>query len=550
MHHDTNKSRHNNQDASSTKTKPHKQSFRQSTTSPDEPQRKKRRLIRNSAPLYKPILPDTTPTSVRPASSTNSFSNSSLLSALCSQPKPQRQIMSSSLASVSNITMRNVLEHKQEKIDNYSAEKLRERCRKLRGAVKAFKHEISQLHSELQNLESKYKQFVIQETEKCKLKMKHETNKLHAENVRLKSRIRNLEKQLKDSQTNYNRFLAAVQLAHTVNISETNLSDDERSSSVQALEPAKWYRSHSIDKLFNLIQEHNRREQETNEHFGTVECHGDFDRPVYINAIKRFLGHGNFRQNKIIKYYIPQVYKKQIRSEDPIPPLKGEYGLFTKEKLPPFTVIGRYIGHELTVRESDSKHRKDKPLQKIYSFDVPLLTEDERGKHERKIESESNSNHRSSHRLQNQKENILDRGDVEKLSKADLESEIESLKYQYNIMVIDAYNPNDALDRPLLSFINDCRGDIFSHEKTEADKQRENIQFVPAVVNGWPMVFGITTDEVQEQSQLFGFYGEQYGETMKECDEYKVQKKITDAKKLLDDFGNNHNSVNDNSQIL
>ena len=50
------------------------------------------------------------------------------------------------------------------------------------------------------------------------------------------------------------------------------------------------------------------------------------------------------------------------------------------------------------------------------------------------------------------------------------------------------------------------------------------------------MVFAITNKEVEEQAQLFGFYGRSYGDTMKKCDEYKANKKLIEAKQMLDEF--------------
>ena len=67
--------------------------------------------------------------------------------------------------------------------------------------------------------------------------------------------------------------------------------------------------------------------------------------------------------------------------------------------------------------------------------------------------------------------------------------------------------------------INDCRLDIHMEQPSNDDRKFENVELVECKVNGWPVIFVITTKAVKAGDELFAFFGAHFGVAMKGWDD-------------------------------
>merc|ERR1712129_376437 len=76
-------------------------------------------------------------------------------------------------------------------------------------------------------------------------------------------------------------------------------------------------------------------------------------------------------------------------------------------------------------------------------------------------------------------------------------------------VVLDAYSVSN---RSPLTYVNDGRNNIRRClVPTDEEKRFINIEFVTALVNGWPRTFGVTTRAIGQNEELFAYYGVDYG---------------------------------------
>lgn len=185
-------------------------------------------------------------------------------------------------------------------------------------------------------------------------------------------------------------------------------------------------------------------------------------------------------ENEYIESFIIDYTDDQI---DAIKSLNGQMGTRAKKFIQKGTIIARYVGKEMLQEEFDQL------------FDVNSLMFYQRNKY---IFSTN------FHDIK-----------INKKSKRDREIEEKMKKYEQIIVEPD---PND---RCLPSYINDCRRNIHNINKTEQDMERQNVDFVDAAVNGWPMVFVLSIKDIQAGEQLFGDYGIGYHTCISDY-EYRV----------------------------
>ena len=84
-------------------------------------------------------------------------------------------------------------------------------------------------------------------------------------------------------------------------------------------------------------------------------------------------------------------------------------------------------------------------------------------------------------------------------------------------------------DRPLVTYVNDCRSNIFDTVISESDLQRYNIDYIAAEVNGWPMIFLVTIKDVEKGEAFWGHYEDQYCTTMKQQTRFQAKKDFKDV---------------------
>ena len=67
--------------------------------------------------------------------------------------------------------------------------------------------------------------------------------------------------------------------------------------------------------------------------------------------------------------------------------------------------------------------------------------------------------------------------------------------------------------------INDCRLDIHQPRPSNDDRMFENVEIVECKVNGWPVVFVVTSKDINAGDELCAWFGENFGDAMKGWDE-------------------------------
>ena len=64
-------------------------------------------------------------------------------------------------------------------------------------------------------------------------------------------------------------------------------------------------------------------------------------------------------------------------------------------------------------------------------------------------------------------------------------------------------------------YINDCRENIEKCKLSSKDEEFYNIEFVKVLINDWPQIYMITTKNIKAGKQLFTYYGNQLSEQVK-----------------------------------
>ena len=177
------------------------------------------------------------------------------------------------------------------------------------------------------------------------------------------------------------------------------------------------------------------------------------------------------------------INKEIIQSGHRIEELVGKYGIYASKDIPKNTVIGKYIGTEVTNKEwnevfdysdCDVKHG-----EYLYTFHID-----------------------------------------EKAQKNSIESRQVTIDpLEGNLM--DVKGDGSGKDLKLL-YINDMRQDIFNPTPTKEDKQLQNTSFVVAKVYGWPWVFVVSIKDIKKGDELLLDYGEAYSVLIKENKRWKA----------------------------
>lgn len=201
-----------------------------------------------------------------------------------------------------------------------------------------------------------------------------------------------------------------------------------------------------------------------------------------------FLGSESEKQHNQSEF----IEKFGIDNNHRISQLNGRMGLRAKRDLPENTVLGQYCGIEYLLKEFEDVYNgtKQGDLKNIYAFNLEVLMP----------KQQNNNNNNIGNGNGNDDNGDLNMGNNEY---------IEGKKYQ---IVIDALlDINNTNNRILLTYINDCRSDISGESMQNNDKAYENIKFVKVFVNGWPMIFVVTSRDIKQNDEIMGYYGKEYG---------------------------------------
>ena len=61
--------------------------------------------------------------------------------------------------------------------------------------------------------------------------------------------------------------------------------------------------------------------------------------------------------------------------------------------------------------------------------------------------------------------------------------------------------------KAMLYFINDCRQNETVSERTAQDREAQNVEFISVFCKGWPRIFAVTSEDIEEGTQLLSYYG-------------------------------------------
>lgn len=241
------------------------------------------------------------------------------------------------------------------------------------------------------------------------------------------------------------------------------------------------------------------------------------------------------RQSDIIcKYVIPQSY--------PIKALRGEYGIKTKIFIPQYTILGQYIGIELTSNQFKYIYggtRKD-IQSRSYAFEAKFFDTPFIKKKCQKYKKNEIKTDNIQHEMKEDENTIYISlsdfltEDVEPPRKRrKIQKEPDSVDeiicdYVYEDCITDLFDfrknqiaidyivlDNFAIKESgklnnLLAFINDARSNILNPEMNDDDRAKQNIEFIETTVNNWPSIFVITSKNIKRSSIVLGDYGPCY----------------------------------------
>eukprot|EP01084_Bolivina_argentea_P158161 275549_1 len=168
-------------------------------------------------------------------------------------------------------------------------------------------------------------------------------------------------------------------------------------------------------------------------------------------------------------------------------------GLKTIIDVPKGTVIGQYVGVEYMMSEWQSvfSNTNEEAVRNTYAFDVTI-----------KVPS--------------------------------MDKKGKCVDYKEEEMVIDGYGLRETIMEHQrigkggqcpysahLLYINDCRVDIAAEYPSKEDRKHWTVDFVEAVINGYPAVFLITRCDVKKGDELMSYYCETYDVALKQQTEYE-----------------------------
>ena len=201
---------------------------------------------------------------------------------------------------------------------------------------------------------------------------------------------------------------------------------------------------------------------------------------IYQNSDITMNGNNNDDddENYTLKLQTEVLEKYKIGNHPRVIALNGQYGIRARMDIPKHTVVGQYIGIEYLESEFHEAYSRtvQNAIKNIYAFTLSVGDNPTSNKNKSKT---SNNN--------------------------------------YPKIVIDALGFKEEEHKSnTLIYINDCRSDISSEQKSNDDTKFENVMFAKVALNGWPSIFVITKREIKKGEELLGFYGNDYYHALRE----------------------------------
>ena len=231
-----------------------------------------------------------------------------------------------------------------------------------------------------------------------------------------------------------------------------------------------------------------------------IMIHSDFNHPKIREQIVAYLHENGLDNSQPNIYFGDDDYCPyhevltvfNIGEQHRIKALIGSKGLMTNCNIPKHTVLGQYVGITYTKEEYKKifEHSNQWTLRNQFAFDesvnIPIIRDKE-----------------------------VKREKVE--------------------LVLDGFGLGflNETESDHMSKINDCRLDIINcTNPTIEDEEYHNVDFVSCAVNGWPVIFVVAVKDIQKDTELFGFYGGNFGEAVE--DQQSVEAFRRSLEMLLD----------------
>jgi len=203
------------------------------------------------------------------------------------------------------------------------------------------------------------------------------------------------------------------------------------------------------------------------------------------------------------------------------PALVGQRGLRALVRIPRGTVIGEYFGREWMENEFDDIYSGTKDWVDINEYALCPSVEVKIPYSKLKY--------------------FANVGGVEKVRGSRDKWMVE----EYHI-VVDGLNKKSRT-KAMMIFMNDCRRDIFMTNMTDDDERVMNAKLMTVYHNGWPRIFVVATKDVEQNEEVFTFYGKQHVRWEQDKRRYAANEKLhrQNIQRLLDHYDVKGMAVND-----
>ena len=391
--------------------------------------------------------------------------------------------------------------------------------------------------------------------------------KLHQENIKLQKELQTTRKNI--GKFIYNSIMGPPANYFAVSIVDPHkiLNDDHFKYDINVDAGEKYKKKYIYDKIprsVTLLQLKSYIRSMYDSNAWTVESIHSYSNNK-IKCIIDYLCINNCEGslNPIITINSKQekqtanIYKYLIKNSTN-KNLEGQYGIKASKYIPKNTVIGQYIGIELTsnqfsyIHDLTESHVASNQYAFEASFGISL---------KKLLYSKSKNNFKIKNTPKRQIETEVFLSVDEKYDPPRKRRKISKIKY-YKEEAEDEYKAeNDISDlinkngqikidkiiidglaarkvnkfNNLIIFINDPRNNLSKKKLNHAEQQKTNIVFHLVLVNGWPSVFAITSKDISKNDELLVDYGKKYSQNIQEEKQWKedIKKECSAMKKKL-----------------
>ena len=298
-----------------------------------------------------------------------------------------------------------------------------------------------------------------------------------------------------------------------------------------------------LESIMEFIKLNKRKKSKSNDQYVPIV---DSSSVLYQRKVSRF------RQSKVMEVY-------EIEDHNRSTYLNRSTGLRSKMCIPEGTVIGEYITKyvletDLDTLQGTHLHQRineyafssqeievEMTLEQIqYYQDTKGLDDDEDMLVEPPLKKRKLNHNLNVHR--NEKRNVnrnvnrnlnhdvnavvdesdsdsdedMIRSHSQRRRRSERLRKLRSMTHSFRI-VPDGYSVDE---KAMLYFINDCRQNVTVSERTAQDEVAQNVLFVTVFCKGWPRIFAVATEDIEEGTELLSYYGD-FGDVIQQTNHLK-----------------------------